>query len=104
VKRIRDELADVTVLINNAAVVWPLGASTSIDPAQWTAAISINVVAVASLTFLLLPASEDCRLRRIDHEPVAEPVIHALQAAGRRAVGAMTRPAADRRSQIVRRY
>ena len=55
VKRIRDELGDVTVLINNAAVVWPLGASTSIDPAQWAAAISINVVAVARLSFLLLP-------------------------------------------------
>jgi NAD(P)-dependent dehydrogenase (short-subunit alcohol dehydrogenase family) len=56
VKRIRDELGDVAVLINNAAVVWPLGASTSIDPSQWAAAISINVVAVARLSFLLLPA------------------------------------------------
>lgn len=55
VKRIRDELGDVAVLINNAAVVWPLGASTGIDPAQWAAAISINVVAVARLSFLLLP-------------------------------------------------
>ena len=54
-KRIRDELGDVAVLINNAAVVWPLGASTSIDPAQWAAAISVNVVAVARLSFLLLP-------------------------------------------------
>jgi NAD(P)-dependent dehydrogenase (short-subunit alcohol dehydrogenase family) len=65
VKRIRDELGDVTVLINNAAVVWPLGASTSIDPAQWTAAISINVVAVASLSFLLLPAMIANRWGRI---------------------------------------
>jgi NAD(P)-dependent dehydrogenase (short-subunit alcohol dehydrogenase family) len=55
VRRIRDELGDVAVLINNAAVVWPLGASTSIDPSQWAAAISINVVAVARLSFLLLP-------------------------------------------------
>ena len=65
VKRIRDELGDVTVLINNAAVVWPLGASTSIDPAQWAAAISINVVAVASLSFLLLPAMIANRWGRI---------------------------------------
>jgi NAD(P)-dependent dehydrogenase (short-subunit alcohol dehydrogenase family) len=55
VERIRDELGDVAVLINNAAVVWPLGASTSIDPSQWAAAISINVVPVARLSFLLLP-------------------------------------------------
>lgn len=56
VNRIRAELGgDVAVLVNNAAVVWPLGASTSIDPAQWAAAISINVVAVARLSFLLLP-------------------------------------------------
>jgi NAD(P)-dependent dehydrogenase (short-subunit alcohol dehydrogenase family) len=56
VRRIRDEIGDVSVLINNAAVVWPLGASTSIDPAQWAAAITINVVAAARLSFLLLPA------------------------------------------------
>jgi NAD(P)-dependent dehydrogenase (short-subunit alcohol dehydrogenase family) len=65
VKRIRDELGDVSVLINNAAVVWPLGASTSIDPARWTAAISINVVAVARLSFLLLPAMIANRWGRI---------------------------------------
>ena len=65
VKRIHDELGDVTVLINNAAVVWPLGASTSIDPAQWAAAISINVVAVARLSFLLLPAMITNRWGRI---------------------------------------
>jgi NAD(P)-dependent dehydrogenase (short-subunit alcohol dehydrogenase family) len=45
----------VDVLINNAAVVAPLGASAGIDPAQWAAAIGINIVAVARLTFLLLP-------------------------------------------------
>jgi NAD(P)-dependent dehydrogenase (short-subunit alcohol dehydrogenase family) len=65
VKRIRDELGDVAVLINNAAVVWPLGVSTSIDPAQWAAAISINVVAVARLSFLLLPAMIASRWGRI---------------------------------------
>jgi NAD(P)-dependent dehydrogenase (short-subunit alcohol dehydrogenase family) len=65
VKRTRDELGDVSVLINNAAVVWPLGASTSIDPAQWTAAISINVIAVARLSFLLLPAMIANRWGRI---------------------------------------
>jgi NAD(P)-dependent dehydrogenase (short-subunit alcohol dehydrogenase family) len=50
------ELGDLHVLINNAAVVTPLGASMGIDPAQWAAAIGVNVVAIASLSFLLLPA------------------------------------------------
>lgn len=52
----RGELGDVDVLINNAAVVTPLGPSASVDPAQWAAAIAVNVVAVANLSFLLLPA------------------------------------------------
>jgi NAD(P)-dependent dehydrogenase (short-subunit alcohol dehydrogenase family) len=56
VGRARGELGDVDVLINNAAVVTPLGASAGIDPAQWAAAIGVNVVAVANLSFLLLPA------------------------------------------------
>lgn len=53
--RARGELADVDVLINNAAVVTPLGASPGIDRVQWAAAIGVNVVAVANLSFLLLP-------------------------------------------------
>jgi NAD(P)-dependent dehydrogenase (short-subunit alcohol dehydrogenase family) len=54
-RRACGELGDVDVLINNAAVVTPLGASTGIDPAQWAAAMGVNVVAVAQLSFLLLP-------------------------------------------------
>ena len=54
--RTRSELGDVHVLINNAAVVTPVEASMSIDPAQWAAAIGVNVIAVANLSFLLLPA------------------------------------------------
>jgi 3-oxoacyl-[acyl-carrier protein] reductase len=53
---VRGELGDVDVLINNAAVVTPLGPSAGVDSAQWAAAIGVNVVAVASLSFLLLPA------------------------------------------------
>lgn len=56
VKQVRDEFGVVDILINNAAVVWPLGPSAAIDPADWTAAIGVNLVAVASLTFALLPA------------------------------------------------
>jgi 3-oxoacyl-[acyl-carrier protein] reductase len=65
VRRIRGELGDLDVLINNAAVVWPPGTSTSIDPAQWAAAININVVAVAKLSFLLLPATIAAKWGRI---------------------------------------
>jgi 3-oxoacyl-[acyl-carrier protein] reductase len=46
----------VEVLINNAAVVWPLGASTTLDPDEWARAIDINVTAVARLSFALVPA------------------------------------------------
>lgn len=56
VKQVRDEFGVVDILINNAAVVWPLGPSAAIDPADWTAAIGVNLVAAASLTFALLPA------------------------------------------------
>jgi NAD(P)-dependent dehydrogenase (short-subunit alcohol dehydrogenase family) len=56
VKQVRDEFGVVDILINNAAVVWPLGPSAAIAPADWTAAIGVNLVAVASLTFALLPA------------------------------------------------
>jgi hypothetical protein len=34
---------------------WP-GASPGIDRGQWAAAIGVNVIAVANLSFLLLPA------------------------------------------------
>jgi len=45
----------VQVLINNAAVVWPLGPSPAIDPQQWATAIAINVTAAARLSFMVLP-------------------------------------------------
>jgi NAD(P)-dependent dehydrogenase (short-subunit alcohol dehydrogenase family) len=45
----------VELLVNNAAVVWPLGPSATIDPSQWATAIAINVTAAARLTFTVLP-------------------------------------------------
>jgi NAD(P)-dependent dehydrogenase (short-subunit alcohol dehydrogenase family) len=53
--QIRAELGPVDILINNAAVVWPLGPSVQVDLAQFTAAISINLLAVVSLSVALLP-------------------------------------------------
>ncbi|GAA4490874.1 hypothetical protein GCM10023191_023760 [Actinoallomurus oryzae] len=63
--RARDEFGGVDILVNNAAVVWPLGPSAEIDPDDWAAAIGVNVVAVASLTFALLPAMLEQRWGRI---------------------------------------
>jgi 3-oxoacyl-[acyl-carrier protein] reductase len=59
VRRANDELGAVDILVNNAAVVWPLGASATVEPAEWAAAIAINIVAVAALSFGLLPAMLD---------------------------------------------
>lgn len=53
---ITDTWGQVQVLINNAAVVWPLGPSTEIDVDEWTTALAINVAAVARLSFHLLPS------------------------------------------------
>jgi 3-oxoacyl-[acyl-carrier protein] reductase len=57
--RIDAEWGEVEVLVNNAAVVWPIGASATIDPGEWAAAIDINLTAVARLSFALLPAMLD---------------------------------------------
>jgi 3-oxoacyl-[acyl-carrier protein] reductase len=53
--RVSSELGPVEILINNAAVVWPLGPSASIDTAQWETATEINVLAPVRLTRALLP-------------------------------------------------
>jgi 3-oxoacyl-[acyl-carrier protein] reductase len=65
VKRIRNELGTADVLVNNAGVVWPLGPSDGVDPAEWARAITINLTAVATLTLALLPAMLTERRGRI---------------------------------------
>jgi 3-oxoacyl-[acyl-carrier protein] reductase len=57
--KLTSELGPVDVLVNNAAVVWPLAPTTSVDPADWATAMSVNLVGVFTLTSLLLPAMLD---------------------------------------------
>ena len=62
---IAERWGPVEVLINNAAVVSPLGPSTTLDPQDWAGAIAINVTAVARLSFAVLPAMLEQRWGRI---------------------------------------
>ena len=50
-----DQLGAVDVLVNDAAVVGPLGPSVSVDPTEWAFTFSVNVVAAATLSFAVLP-------------------------------------------------
>jgi NAD(P)-dependent dehydrogenase (short-subunit alcohol dehydrogenase family) len=54
-ERIGGELGQVELLINNAAVVWPLGPTQDVDPDAVAAAMAINVVAPMILTRRVLP-------------------------------------------------
>jgi NAD(P)-dependent dehydrogenase (short-subunit alcohol dehydrogenase family) len=54
-RRALDELGRVDILINNAAVVAPLGASAGVDLEAFARAFTVNVTSVAELTFALLP-------------------------------------------------
>jgi 3-oxoacyl-[acyl-carrier protein] reductase len=49
-----DQLGTVDVLINDAAVVGPLGPSVFVDPAEWALTFNVNVVAAAALSFAVL--------------------------------------------------
>jgi len=55
VRTVSEELGPIEILVNNAAVVWPLGASATIDPAQWELAAQINLLAPVRLTIAMLP-------------------------------------------------
>jgi NAD(P)-dependent dehydrogenase (short-subunit alcohol dehydrogenase family) len=45
----------VDALVNNAALVTPMGPSVRVDPVEWATAVTVNVTALATLTFALLP-------------------------------------------------
>jgi len=54
--RAADELGGIDIVINNAAVLQPLGRSgPEIDPVVWRQSLEINVTAPAMITFALLP-------------------------------------------------
>jgi 3-oxoacyl-[acyl-carrier protein] reductase len=54
-RQLMGAVGPVDILINNAAVVWPLGPSASVEPSAWTTALTVNLTAPAALTFALLP-------------------------------------------------
>jgi 3-oxoacyl-[acyl-carrier protein] reductase len=55
----------VDILINNAAVVAPLGPTGNVDPTEWADALAVNVVAVAALSVGFLPAMFESNWGRI---------------------------------------
>jgi NAD(P)-dependent dehydrogenase (short-subunit alcohol dehydrogenase family) len=52
---VRQRWGSIELLVNNAAVVWPIGPSASTDARQWESAIAINVTAAARFSFIVLP-------------------------------------------------
>jgi NAD(P)-dependent dehydrogenase (short-subunit alcohol dehydrogenase family) len=54
-ERLAGELGPVELLVNNAAVVWPLGPTHDVDPGAVAAAMTINVVAPMTITRRVLP-------------------------------------------------
>lgn len=68
---ITEQLGDVDILVNNAATVRPLGASDSLDIDEWMAALELNVLAAAALSFAVLPAMRARGWGRIVNVPTA---------------------------------
>jgi 3-oxoacyl-[acyl-carrier protein] reductase len=54
-ERLAGDLGPVELLVNNAAVVWPLGPTHDVDPGAVAAAMTINVVAPMTITRRVLP-------------------------------------------------
>lgn len=53
------ELGGVDILVNNAAMVSPLGPTSAVDPGEWANAVMVNVVGAFRLTRALLPTMLD---------------------------------------------
>ena len=52
---VQNECGVIDILINNAAVVQPMGPTVDVDVAEWAAAIAINLLSPVTLTVALLP-------------------------------------------------
>ncbi|GAA5028001.1 hypothetical protein GCM10023317_76310 [Actinopolymorpha pittospori] len=55
VDRAVDALGPVDILVNNAAVVQPLGSTAELDIATWSAAFDVNVFAAVALALAVVP-------------------------------------------------
>ncbi len=55
VAHVRTELGPVSLLVNNAAIVEPIGASVAVDLNQWAQALTINLTSVFGLIQAVLP-------------------------------------------------
>ncbi|QUQ64908.1 SDR family NAD(P)-dependent oxidoreductase [Kutzneria sp. CA-103260] len=55
VAAVAKQAGEVDILINNAAVPWPVGPTAELDPAEVAAAVNVNVTGVIALTVGLLP-------------------------------------------------
>ena len=56
VTRIAADLGQVSILISNAAVVWPVGPTVHVTLAEWSAAFAVNLGAVFQLSVAVLPS------------------------------------------------
>ena len=55
IQHVQNECGVIDILINNAAVVQPMGPTVDVDVDEWAAAIAVNLVSPVTLTLGLLP-------------------------------------------------
>jgi NAD(P)-dependent dehydrogenase (short-subunit alcohol dehydrogenase family) len=65
IERTAADLGAADILINNAAVVWPLGPTAAVDATEWATAMQVNVVTPVALAIALLPGMRAARWGRI---------------------------------------
>lgn len=65
VDRVRAELGPPHVLINNAAIVAPLGPTWALDPMAVAAAVAVNILAPITLSSMLIPGMNTAGWGRI---------------------------------------
>lgn len=67
VRRTQAELGPVDVLVNNAAVVWPLGPTLAVARQDWVAVLAVNLLAPVTLSALLVPGMVERGWGRVVH-------------------------------------